>query len=205
MLKLKKPKNKKELKSILDLFSFYRSYLPGFAHKASILQDLLKSHVRFKWDNEHENALQSIRKSLKNVPVLGYPDASPQASPFILTTDASMCACAGVLSQRSKDGLTESLIGSFGRTLRPNERKFPIGELEILAVILGLDKFRHLLIGKKVIIRSDSRMVQYLKNIKTSPYARHCRWALKLSPLIDCDSTSFEYVKGSQNQVADYQ
>jgi len=55
-----------------------------------------------------------------------------------------------------------------------------------------------------VIIRSDSRMVRYLKQIKTSPNNRHCRWAMHMSALIDSDSTTFEFVPGHKNLVADH-
>jgi len=73
----------------------------------------------------------------------------------------------------------------------------------MLSVILGLEKYHHLLIGKKLIIRSDSKMVQYLQKMKTSPQSRCCRWALKLSSIIDSENITFEFLPGHKNLVAD--
>src|SRR6266516_6296617 len=204
MLDLQVPRNKKDLKRLLGSCSFFRTYLPGFCHSAGVLQELLKSTVKFRWQARHDEALEQIKDSLKHVPVLAYPDQGPQAGALILTTDSSLVAAAGFLSQVSSETGEEVLLGCYGRSLRPNEKKFYPGELEILAVILGIEKYKHLLLGRRLIIRSDSKMVRYLQQMKISPNSRHCRWILGLSSIIDAQSTSFEYVTGKTNLLADY-
>src|SRR2546425_5679533 len=188
----------------MGTLNYFRHYLPGYMHHSCILQQLLKTSVKFKWTSVHQDALEKIKLSLKNVPVMAYPDQSPTAGSMILTTDGSKLAAAGFLSQESSDGKTEVLLGCFGRSLRPNERNWPIGEIEIMGVIIALQKYRHLLIGRKVKIRSDSKMVRYLQKLKISPSSRHCRWINKLGALIDAETTTFEFISGKSNILADY-
>ena len=67
----------------------------------------------------------------------------------IVTTDASTTGLRITLWQKEDDGNTKPI--AFGsRYLNDTEKKFFIGELELLAVVWGLEKFRFYLYGKKV-------------------------------------------------------
>ncbi len=204
MLDFKIPTNKKELKTILGSCSYFRKHLIGYCHDAAILQELLKSTVKFRWTSRYADALARIVESLRSVPTLAFPDESPDSGPMILTTDASTMACGGFLMQASKDRSSEVLLACYGRSLRENERKWNISELETLSVLIGLEKFRHLLLGKHLIIRSDSRMVRYIKQMKINPSSRQNRWLTQLAPILEVDTTTFEFVPGKMNLLADY-
>ena len=204
MLDIQTPKNKKELKRILGGCQYFANFLPGYHHDVSTLLELLKTTAKYRWTLRHEEALNRIKESLKNVPTLAFPDEDKMAGPMVLTCDASTVAVAGFLSQYTRDRQKEVLLGCFGRSLRPNERNWAINELELLSVIIGLQKYRHLLIGRNVIIRSDSKMVKFVKQMKITPSARHCRWLLNLSPLIDVETTTFDFISGKNNLLADY-
>src|SRR6266516_37175 len=204
MLDFKIPTNKRELKTILGSCSYFRKHLIGYCHEAAILQELLKSTVKFRWTSRYADALARIVESLRSVPTLAFPDEGPDSGPMILTTDASTLACGGFLMQASKDRSSEVLLACYGRSLRENERKWNISELETLSVLIGLEKFRHLLLGKHLIIRSDSRMVRYIKQMKINPSSRQNRWLTQLAPILEVDTTTFEFVPGKMNLLADY-
>src|SRR6266516_396306 len=204
ILKIETPRNKKELKRLLGGLGFFRSFLPGFPYQATILQQLLKSTVKFRWNEKHAEALKQIKESLKNVAILGFPDQTAGAGAMVLQTDATLIAVGGFISQESRDGQSETLLACYGRSLRENERKWAIGEIEILSVLIGLEKFRHLLIGRRVVIKSDSKMVRYLNQIKLGPSARQTRWLIALAPLLNSSLTSFHHVTGKSNVLADY-
>ncbi|VDI04541.1 Hypothetical predicted protein [Mytilus galloprovincialis] len=55
-----------------------------------------KKGKEFKWESEHQDAFNSIKKALTTPPVLGYPDPN---FPFILDTDASENTIGAELSQ----------------------------------------------------------------------------------------------------------
>src|ERR1051325_1868790 len=194
-----RPTNKKSLKSFLGLISYYRTFIKNLSHDFSRLLELLRKGVKYEWTDEREKAFQRIKQKLKKLPTLAYVDESKDAPPLILQTDASNKSIAGVLSQKTRDGKAEKLIACYGRNLRDNELAWDIGHKEILAMIIGIIKFRHIIAGKKLIVRSDNLSVKYFAQIKGSSNARLVRWNLYLSDIL-CNTT-FEYVQGESNFV----
>src|SRR5207245_4596026 len=122
--------------------------------ETSPLLELLKKGVWYVCTNEHEKGFIRIKEKLKTLPTLAYIDEEEGSPPLILQTDASNTAIAGVLSQKSRDGSAEKLIACYGRNLKPNEANWTIGEKEILAMVAAVVKFRHLIVAKKLIVRS---------------------------------------------------
>ena len=59
----------------------------------------------------------------------------------IVTTDASTTGLGITLWQKQDDGITK-LIAFESRYLNETEEKYSVGELELLAVVWGLKKFR---------------------------------------------------------------
>ena len=66
-------------------------------------------------------------------------------------------------------------------------------------MIVGVIKFRHIIAGKKLIVRSDNLSVKYFNSIKGSCNSRLVRWNLYLCDIL-CNTT-FEYVQGESNFV----
>jgi len=92
-----------------------------------------------------------LREGLKNAPFMEYPTAMGK---YTLLTDASKSSTGYLLNQESEDGV-QHLIACGGRSLHPAERNYTITELELLSIIEALDKYRHYLLGKHFIIKSN--------------------------------------------------
>ena len=161
MLSFPRPVNKKTLRSFIGMVSFYRVYIKNLTHDLEPLLELLSKNIHWLWTERHEAAFQQIKDKLKDLPTLKFPDEDPGAGAYIITTDASNLSIAGLIAQRSRDGKTEDLIACYGRSLRPNEVNWTTGEKECLAMIIAEIKFRHLIVGKPLIIRSDNLSVRY--------------------------------------------
>ena len=79
----------------------------------------------------------------------------------IVTTDASTNGLEKTIWQKQDDGNTKPITyGS--RSLNDTEKKYSIGELELLAVVWGLEKFRFYLYGKKVHLYTDHQALEPL-------------------------------------------
>jgi RNase H-like domain found in reverse transcriptase/Reverse transcriptase (RNA-dependent DNA polymerase)/Integrase zinc binding domain/Integrase core domain len=196
-----RPINKKALRSWIGLVSYYRNFIQGLSNDLVPLLDMLAKDAKFVWNDEAETAFQSVKSKLTNLPVLTYPDESKDAGEFIVQTDASMHSIAGMIMQKSKDGLSENLIACYGRKLRPNERNWDSNQKEVLALVICIMKFRHLVVGRKLIIRSDNLSVKYFTKLKNESAPRLIRWSVYLSDIL-CNAV-FEHVKGSLNSVPD--
>ena len=101
----------------------------------------------------------------------------------IVTTDAGKTGLGITLRQKQSDGEIKSIaIGS--RYLKESEQNYSIGELELLAVVWGSEKFRFYLYGKKVILYKDHRALEPLikRNRCNRQYsARQTRWLDRLA------------------------
>ena len=90
------PKNQKEVKQFLGLIGYYRKFVPRFTDISRVLNKLTCKDEEFKWTPECKKCFNMLKNYLQEAPILRYPD--PEAR-YILYTDASKYAYAGVLAQ----------------------------------------------------------------------------------------------------------
>lgn len=145
------PTNQHEVRRFLGLASFFRRFVKDFASKARPLTNLLKKDTPWRWTEEEAFAFQSLKQSLTDRPILALYDHTAETQ---LHTDASRIGVAGILLQR-KGCLPFRPIAYFSRQTTPDEQKLHSFELETLAVVSSLQKFRVYLLGIKFTIFSD--------------------------------------------------
>ncbi|UYV60685.1 hypothetical protein LAZ67_1001894 [Cordylochernes scorpioides] len=117
--------------------------------------------------------------------------------PCQLYSDASTQGIAGILKQVHPNNQIHP-VQYYSRALRPHEQNYNISELECLAIIESVEKFRIYLTGTKFTIFSDHHALQWLKSIK-NPTGRLLRWSLRLSAY----DYEIRYIKGTQQYEAD--
>lgn len=155
------PKNQTDIKSFLGLASYYRRFIKGFADIARPLHQLTEKGHRFKWDDLCE-AFRQLKVSLITAPVLAYPD--PQKS-FVLDTDASDFGIGAVLSQEGEGGV-ERVMAYASRALTKEERKYAATKKELLSMVFFTKHFKHYLLGKEFILRTDHSSLRWLHNFQ---------------------------------------
>ena len=196
-----RPTSKKTLKSFIGLVSFYRGYMKDLPHDMIPLLTLVGKDVKFVWKDEHEEAFQKIKSKLQDLPTLVYPDEGEGAGAFVIQTDASNKSVAGTISQISRDGQSESLIACYGRSLHKNEINWDSSQREVLAMMIAVMKFRHIIIGKPLVIRSDNLCVRYFAKLRNESAPRLIRWSIYLNDILS--NAKFEHIKGKFNTVPD--
>ncbi|UYV71804.1 hypothetical protein LAZ67_9000466 [Cordylochernes scorpioides] len=141
-----------------------------------------------------QKAFIDLKGNLTQHPIL---HLYKEGLPCQVYCDASTLGIAGILKQVHPDGNVYP-VQYFSRTLRPHEKNYSISELECLAIVESVEKFRIYLMGRKFTIFSDHHALQWLKTIK-NPSGRLFRWSLRLS------SYEYEvrYIKGKLQYEAD--
>jgi hypothetical protein len=98
------PRTVKEVQSFLGFCNFYRRFIPKYSKIARPLTQLTKKDLKFEWNSETEKVFQMLKEKMCQAPVLIH--ANP-TKPFVLETDCSDFALAGVLSQAIYDDATK--------------------------------------------------------------------------------------------------
>ena len=179
---LRPPTNKAETSVVYGLLGWSRRFIGDFASRARPLSNLLKGNDRWTektWTPECQAAFDDLKGCLCSNPILAAPRFD---RPFELYTDASSTAIAGVLLQRGEDGLAHP-IEYYSRLLVPAELKYSVPELETLAIVESVKKYRwYLLYGHpfKLRIKTDHKGLTSLYR-QTEDHARIYRWAQTLS------------------------
>lgn len=193
---LRPPKNLKGVRALLGLCSYFRRYIKGFSEIAAPLTDLTKNKGRFKWSTEAQKAFEELKDCLDRAPVLVKPDFEKE---FILSTDASSKAIGGCLSQRDERTGIKLPIAYYSKKLNENQRKYPIYELELLALTENIRAFKHYIYGRRFKVEIDNKALFQIKSLE-NPGNRVTRQILKLQEY-DID---YVLVKSKDNLIPDF-
>jgi hypothetical protein len=174
------PSNKTELRGFLGLVGYYHKWIPRFAEQAAELTDLTKKSNpdTIVWNDAALRAFEQMRNSLAHKPLLRGPDYSKI---FVIQTDASTRAVSAILSQEDDAG-DEHPIAYASRKLLPRETRYAIVELELLAILFGVDKFKSYIWGQDVVIYTDHDPLKFLEKKEHLNSPRLTRWMLSLYP-----------------------
>jgi hypothetical protein len=155
-------KTLKEVRSTLGVLGYQRPFIPNFANIARPITSLLKKTTPFQWTPECHHALDTLISHILSDPALSQPDMS---KPFQLEVDASAFATGAILSQKDSRGKSRA-IGFHSKTFTEAERNYDIHDRELLAVVRGLENWRHLLAGSPhpITVLTDHKNLQYYRN-----------------------------------------
>jgi hypothetical protein len=155
------PTNRNELMSFLGFVNYHRDHVPNFASLTASLYTPAHEHEKPIWEPAHEEAFLKTKQALSSTPCLAYPKPSDK---FILDTDASDVSIGGVLSQL-QDG-KEVVICYASHVLIKPQRKYCITRKELLAVVKFCRYFRHYLLGRRFVLRTDHNSLIWLMRFK---------------------------------------
>lgn len=190
---MKPPRTVKQVKSFVQMCSWYRKFINNFSEIARPLTNLLKNNSTFKFGSEEARAFECLKDKLISAPVLVQAD---QSQPYVLRTDASSYALGAVLLQG--EGQEERPVEYASILMTPAEQRYSTTEREALAVVWATDKFRSYIEGARVKIATGHQPLQWLLTMKTT-VGRLARWALRIQGL----NMDIVYSPGKLNVVAD--
>jgi len=189
------PKTSKQVKSFLGVASYYRRFIERFPQISAPLRELIAKDKTFIWGKEQQDAFEELKNKLCNPPVLRFPDSHRE---YFLETDASIQGISYILGQRDDEG-RKYVVSYGGRGLRPCERRWPVTQLECLALLTGIKEYHVYLAGRPFSVYTDHLSLKYLQSLKVSANNRLARWALALQPY----TFEINYKEGKKLTAAD--
>ena len=176
-----------DVRSLLGMTNYVSRFIRDYADIVAPLRDLTHKGVEFKWEDDHQAALERLKCSLTSDEVTAYFDPSKKS---ILLVDASPVGLGAVLTQGGR------VISYASKALSSVERRYSQIEREALAIAWGCHHFRMYLLGSHFKIVTDHKPLLSIFNSPTSQAsARIENWRLKLQ------SFNFEvlYSRGDLN------
>ena len=196
---LEHPRNPKELKSFLGAVQYFAKFIKDLSKLTDRMRQLLKKNTEWEWTEERENDFRKVKETLAELPCLTH--FSPKRE-NIITTDASKHGLGAILWQTQSDG-NRKPIQYASRYLNDAEKRYSTNELELLAVVWGLEHFRFYIYGKPVKLFSDHSALEPLlrRNRANKIYsARLTRWLDRIAHF----DVSVNHIAGEEIKLTDY-
>ena len=80
------PTTPTEIHQFLGLAGYYRMFIEGFSSIAKPLTKLTQKNKKYVWDEDEEEAFQTLKQKLCSAPILALPDGIEN---FVVYCDAS--------------------------------------------------------------------------------------------------------------------
>jgi len=193
------PKNLTEVRSFVQFCSYYRRFIKSFSTRAAPLNALMGAGQRFEWGEEQQSSFEDLKSALIGDEVMAYPS---EEGLFILDVYASNTGIGGCLSQLQNNEVLQTEIERpitfASKSLTRTQRRYCVTRRELLAMVTFMHKFRHYLLGKEFLVRTDHSSLRWIMSFK-SPTDQMARWLEILSQF----NFKIEHRKGSKHLNCD--
>ena len=180
------PKTKRQLRRFLGMVNYYRDMWKRRSHVLAPLTALSSQKSKWKWTDEHQQAFEEAKQMVLRETILNYPDFTKT---FHIFTDASAYQLGSVIMQRQKP------LAFYTRKMNNAQKRYTVGEQELLSIVETLKEFQNILIGQKIVVHTDHLNLLYKKLASN----RLVRWRM----IIEEFGPKFKHVDGEKNVVAD--
>lgn len=168
------PKNVKQVRQFLGLTGFFRKFVKNYASIVRPLTALTQKNINWTWSQNEQEAFEKLKILLTQRPILALYDPNSRTE---VHTDASQEGIAGILLQEH-EGLLKP-VAYYSRHTNKAESKYHSFELETLAVVESLLKFRVYLLGITFKVVTDCNALKTASS-KRDLIPRIARWWLQL-------------------------
>ena len=172
------PISTQEVESFLGYINYHRSHVKNFAEIATPLYALTGQKARkvpFVWTNTHQEVFEKLVTIMTTAPVMRIPNKTDL---FILDVDASNIAIGAELLQLS-DG-EEYVVAYASFSLTAIQKRYCTTRKELLAIVRFTRHFRHYLLGREFVLRTDHGSLTWLMRFKNAD-GQLARWLEELS------------------------
>jgi len=117
VVNLPAPNSVKQLRTVLGHTGYYRNFIKGYAKITAPMEKLLKKDVKFLWNKECQQSLDTLKEKMVTAPILVFPDWT---KPFHVHVDASGIALGVVLTQPGEGDIDHPIAYSSRKELHHN-------------------------------------------------------------------------------------
>lgn len=167
--------SKKSIQAFMGKINFVRKIIPNFAFIVKPIHNLLKANHTFVWNEQANKSFIKIKDALSSTPVLATPDFSKD---FIIYTNATEEAVAAILMQKKLQN-HEQPIAFMSQSLSDAAIQYTLIEKHAYALVKAIEKFRHYILGKHIVVKVPLHAVKYLLS-QTYLSGKLANWLTKI-------------------------
>lgn len=146
------PTSLKVLRSFLGFIGYYRKFVKGYGVLTAPLTDMLKREV-FIWTDKSREVFVKLKEALMSPSVLQMPNFDNK---IIIECYACGVGLGSVLMQEGHP------IAYLSQRLKGKALLLSTYKKEMMAILLTIKKWRHYLLGRIFIIKTDQKRLKYL-------------------------------------------
>jgi L-rhamnose mutarotase len=144
------PTNVTEVRKFLGFTGYYRYFIKDYSKIAKPLLLLTHNSTPWQWNDEQQQAFETLRDLMCQQPVLKQPDFT---KPFAVFTDASAYGVGAILSQEGGPNTQNRTkyhpVTYYSATFTETERNYDIYDRELLTIMKVITHWRPYLIWTK--------------------------------------------------------
>jgi len=195
----KTPTNKDLLRSFIGAVGFLAPDCRGIRIPMGHLSSLTAESRPWRWDATAQRSFDEVKRIVEehrhdHRKALDYSEG---ADPIYVTTDGCLTGGGGYVSQ-GKDPKTANVVAFWSGKWNSAQQNYPVHELELLALVETLKRFRGVLHGTKFTVQTDHRALVHFLNQKNLSARQH-RWLDVLNEF----EFEIQYIPGETNGFAD--
>lgn len=184
--------SKQDLKRLLGMVNYLQKFAPNLSEVTAPMRDLLKEGNQFRWDEQVQGcSFKRVKEILSAAPVLKYFDPKDDVE---LQCDASDRGLGACLVQGGQP------VAYVSRSMTETEGNYGQIEKEMLAILLGVERFEQCVYGRPVKIQTDHKPLEsiFRKSLHSAP-KRLQRMLLRLQKY----DLQVSYKNGTEMYLAD--
>ena len=201
LVKMPPPRDITKVRKFLGFVDYDRKFIPRYSDVARPLTNLTRKDIPFQWTPRCQTSFEMLKAFLLEEPVLKYPKPN---QPYVLYTDASKYAWAGVLMQAYKhtlEGVEREMfhpVTYVSGLFRGPQINWAALVKEAYAIYMAARKLHYYISNADTTIRSDHMPLRKFLR-KNTKNATVNNWAVAIEDY----NLKFEYIKGVKNTLAD--
>lgn len=189
------PKTVRHVRRFIGMSGWYRRFIKNYSTISAPITDLIStSESKFQWSQQAQLAFEKLKSALSSAPILSHPNFNER---FYIQCDASLYGIGSVLYQIGDKG-EERPIAYMSQKLNAAQKNYTVTELECLAAVIAVKKFRAYIEGMPFTVITDHASLKWLMD-QRDLNGRLARWSLKLQGF----DFKIEHRKGKMNVVPD--
>jgi hypothetical protein len=175
ILEMPNPTDVHILMNFIGLCNYYRMYVQDLNTIAHPLYALLKKDVAWTWNEEAQEAFNTLKENLSEFPILKRLDFKKV---FILHINWSALGIGAILGQFDEEG-KEYVIAYASRNKNKVESKYFSYDGECLVIVWAIIHFKPYFYGTKLTLYTDHQPIKWLMT-DNNLIGKLVRWALIL-------------------------